>query len=120
MKIELHIERLILDGLKIESGQGAAIQAALAAELTRLLMANGLRDELMAGGALPSMRAGTVEGLNQIDPEQLGSQIAQAVHGQIGNPEGNGRGRLGEAGGRAFSNQAPPASRDNAVRGRSQ
>ena len=37
MNINLHIERLILDGLPITRQQGPHVQAAVEAELTRLL-----------------------------------------------------------------------------------
>ena len=40
--IHLHIERLVLDGLPIDRGQGPHVQAAVEAELTRLLTENGL------------------------------------------------------------------------------
>ena len=40
--IHLHIERLILDGLPIERAQGPHVQAAVEAELSRLLTENGL------------------------------------------------------------------------------
>ena len=40
--IHLHIERLILDGLPIECAQGPHVQAAVEAELARLLTENGL------------------------------------------------------------------------------
>ena len=40
--IHLHIERLILDGLPIERAQGPHVQAAVEAELARLLTENGL------------------------------------------------------------------------------
>lgn len=84
MNIELHIERLILDGLAIEPGQRADIQAAVEGELTRLLVANGLRADLRSGGALPLLRAGAINVSSQTNAMQLGNQIAQSVHGGIG------------------------------------
>ena len=41
MNINLHIERLILDGLPIEPRQRAQVQAAVEAELARLLRPAG-------------------------------------------------------------------------------
>jgi hypothetical protein len=86
MNINLHIERLILDGLLVEANQGALVTAMVEAELTRLLEAQGLSVALQAGGAVPSLRAAAIElnGLNH--PGQIGSQIAQAVYAGIGNP----------------------------------
>jgi hypothetical protein len=86
MNINLHIERLILDGLLIEANQGALVKAMLEAELTHLLEAQGLSVALQAGGAMPSLRAAAIE-LNELNnPEQVGSQIARAVYAGIGNP----------------------------------
>lgn len=84
MNIVLHIERLILDGLAIEAGQQADIQTGVEAELTRLLVANGVRTDLQSGGAIPSLRGATINVTNETNAMHLGSQIAQSVHGGIG------------------------------------
>jgi hypothetical protein len=83
MKIDLHIERLILDGLPIDPGQRAEVQAAVEAELTRLLMTGGLNTGLLAGGALPSLRGAPIQLTNESNGERLGTQIAQSVHGGL-------------------------------------
>ena len=44
MNIRLHIERLILDGLPVNSVQSPQVKAAVEAELTRLLTADGLHN----------------------------------------------------------------------------
>jgi len=84
VNIELHIERLILNGLPVERRQSAEMQAAVEAELTRLLMTGGLNDGLLAGGALPSLRAEAIQLTNETSAARLGSQIAGAVYGGIG------------------------------------
>ena len=84
MNIELHIERLILDGLAIEPGQAADIQTALEGELTRLLVESGVRADLRAGGAMPSLRGRAINVTSETNAAQLGTQIAQSVHGGIG------------------------------------
>ncbi len=58
MKINVHIERLILEGLPVSSWQGSQIRSAVQKELTRLLLAGGLPDELRGGIALPGIQAG--------------------------------------------------------------
>lgn len=83
MNINVHIERLILDGLPVTRSQGPAVQAAVEAELARLL-ASGVSPELLAGGAMPSISAGNITLANQGSPAQLGRQIARAVHSGIG------------------------------------
>ncbi len=82
--IDLHIERLILDGLPLERSQGPLVQAAVQAELARLLAAYGLAASLQSGGALPSVRAGAIQLTAESSPTQLGQQIAQSVYAGIG------------------------------------
>jgi len=84
MNIELHIERLVLDGLQVEARDRAHLQAAVEAELTRLLTTGGLRSELLAGGALRSLGAGEIQATHGSTALHLGNQIAQAVHSGIG------------------------------------
>ena len=83
MNINVHIERLVLDGLPVTSSQGSLVQAAVEAELARLLTAEGLSAEFLAGGAMPSLRAGGIHLTKDSNPTQLGQQIAQAVHGGL-------------------------------------
>jgi hypothetical protein len=84
MNITIHIERLILDGLPVATHQGPLVQAAVEAELARLVTADGLSPSLSGGGALASVRAGYLQLANDSNPNQLGQQIAQAVYGGIG------------------------------------
>ena len=85
MKINLHIERLILDSLPIEINQAQHVQAAVEAELTRLLTENGMASYLQTGGALPSLNAATIQFAAGSNPTQMGTQIAQSVYSGIGN-----------------------------------
>ena len=84
MNINVHIERLVLDGLPVTSSQGSLVQAAVEAELARLLTAEGLSADCLAGGAMPSLRAGGIHLMKDSNPTQLGQQIARAVHVGIG------------------------------------
>ena len=84
MNIELHIERLILDGLTIEPLDRGELQATVGEELTRLLSSGGLRSDLLSARAVRSISAGEIEVTNQMAPARLGNQIAQAVHSGIG------------------------------------
>ena len=84
MNINLHIERLILDGLPLEPHQGPLVRAAVAAALGRLLAEGGLSPQLAAGGALPSVRAAALRLGAGVAPAQVGQQIAHAVYGGIG------------------------------------
>jgi hypothetical protein len=87
MNVTLHIERLILDGLDVRPGDRPHLQAAVEAELTRLLGEGGIAPGLAAGGAVPALRGGSVQmggGAGGKSAAGLGSQIAQAVYGGIG------------------------------------
>jgi hypothetical protein len=84
MNINVHIERLILDGLTLPPGQRPILQAAVAAELTRLLTESGLSPAIQSGGAVSSLPAGNFQLTADNQPNQLGTQVAQAVYGGIG------------------------------------
>ncbi len=85
MHINLHIERLILDGLPIDRGQASRVQLAVEVELTRLLVEKGLASDLQAGGAVPSVRADAIQLTAGSNPARMGTQIAQSVYSGIGN-----------------------------------
>ena len=84
MNIELHIERLILDGFSLTRSQGGLVQHAVEAELTRLLADAGLSPTLQAGAALAYVPASAIELGSGNNPTDLGQQIAQSVYGGIG------------------------------------
>ncbi|MBZ0170217.1 hypothetical protein MELA_00261 [Candidatus Methylomirabilis lanthanidiphila] len=84
MNINLHIERLVLDGISLPPGDRPLLQAAMEAELTRLLASSGLSDELHSGGALYGVRTAGIQLANDEKPSRLGQQIAGAVYGGIG------------------------------------
>jgi hypothetical protein len=85
MKIQLHIERLILDGLPIERRDGAIVQAAVEAELARLLTVEGPSNGLLSGGATPAARGGSIQLERKSNPAGLGTEIARAVFRGLGN-----------------------------------
>jgi hypothetical protein len=85
MNLNIHIERLVLDGLPLERNQGPLVQAAVEAELSRLLSENGLAADLQAGVALPSVNASGIQVAPGNSPAQVGRQIAQSIYGGIGN-----------------------------------
>jgi hypothetical protein len=83
VNINLHIERLVLDGLPIEARQSGLIRSAIETELARMLASNGLNPELLSGGALDSLRAGDIQLEREFTAQHLGKQIAGTVHRQI-------------------------------------
>ncbi len=84
MKVNLHIEKLILDGVEVQTLDHPALQAAVEAELTRLLTQGTLHPDLVGGGARPFVRGGAVQVSAGGPPGPLGQQIAQAVYKGIG------------------------------------
>jgi hypothetical protein len=80
--IQLHIERLVLDGLPLSRVQAEQMQGVLEVELSRLLSKGGLASQLLQGGAVPKVQGGEVRDIEH--PVQMGSQVAQAVYGGIG------------------------------------
>jgi hypothetical protein len=87
MKMHVHIERLVLEGLPVSSHDGPRVRAAVTAELARLIGAHGISDELRRGGAVPAVRAGALRTGARATSRQLGTQIARAVYGALGSPE---------------------------------
>ena len=81
MSINVHIERLVLDGLPVERHQAPLVQSAVEAELAQLLAAEGLASGLKSGGhATPRLDAPGIQLSNDSNPAQIGQQIARAVY----------------------------------------
>ena len=91
MNINIHIERLILDGLPISQRQRPQVQAAVEAELSRLLAADGLASHLQSGGALSHLKGGNIQLTHHSDPNTLGQQIARSVYNGIGGQQSGGK-----------------------------
>lgn len=85
MKMSVHIERLVLQGLPVTTLEGSLLQRAVETELARLLKTRGLSRELEGGGALPRVGAESVQLAKENPPAKLGEGIAKAVHEGIGN-----------------------------------
>jgi hypothetical protein len=81
MNINVHVERLILDGLPVTSSQGSLVRAAVEAGLIRLLAEQGLRRS--STGAEPHVSAGSIQLMEDSKPAQLGHQIARAIYGTL-------------------------------------
>jgi hypothetical protein len=79
VSVVVDVERLVLDGVEVRVADRPKVQAAVEAELARLLAARGLGSELRAGGATPRIAGGTVR-LGRADPASLGRGIAAAAH----------------------------------------
>ena len=80
MNINLHIDRIILEGLAVGSGHKRSLQIALQTELAQLIAGSGLSPSLARGGAIPETTVPAIHFADQHNPAQLGTQIAQSVH----------------------------------------
>lgn len=89
MKINLQINRLVLDGVPVSHRDRPLLQASVESNLVRLISAGGLNRELETGVALPLVNAGAIQIPNVPDPTRLGGEIAQAVYGRIGEGAGS-------------------------------
>ncbi len=86
MNIQLHIERLVLDGVDIVPGQRHLLQASVEAELSRLLGRGGIAPQLTQGVAVPHVDADSIRTSNVASPTGLGHQIAASIYSGIGKP----------------------------------
>ncbi len=84
MNIAVHIDRLVLDGLLVSHRQGLSVKAAVEEELGRLLTSGEPSSALLAGGALASLKVGSIRLSDESNPMQLGEQIARAVYEGVG------------------------------------
>lgn len=75
--IEVHIERLVLEGLSLGAGDAMRLQVALEAELERSL--SELQPELVRSGAAETAHGPAIEVTQGARPAELGSRIAQSV-----------------------------------------
>jgi hypothetical protein len=86
MNIRLRIDRLVLEGIRLETGGARILQASLENELARLVAAGGLKPALLEGGALHSVRPGAIQ-LTADAPSEMGKQLAHALYNGLGTPK---------------------------------
>lgn len=84
MKIELHVERLLLDGLPVTPHEATLVQAAVEFELGRLVGAGRLDARLAAGAAVPLLHGERIPALSTAGPDGIGTQIAAAIYAGMG------------------------------------
>ena len=80
MNVNLHIERLVLDGIDLSPQERSQLDVALRAELTRLIAAEGINPSLQQGGAYNRLAAGNVQFSPGQSPDVMGQHIAQSVY----------------------------------------
>lgn len=81
MRIELHVERLVLEG--VPRADAERVVRALTRELEARLAAGDLPAGLRRGQEVPRLDAGRVRLGEAARPESTGSRLADAVHGAL-------------------------------------
>jgi hypothetical protein len=84
MKVRLHIERVVLDGVDVPPGSRGALRASLERELASRIAAGGLSDALASGIAVPAVSAPPIVIAHGTPAPTLGASIAQSVYAGIG------------------------------------
>ena len=84
MIINLHIDRLILEGVDIAPHQQHLLHASVTAELTRMFSNDSPVRGFAKGFSIAHVSTGSVQ-LAKNNPTQLGRQIAQSVYRGIGH-----------------------------------
>jgi hypothetical protein len=78
MNVNLHIERLVLDGLSVTSRGGAELQVALELELARLLAEKpGMN---WRSNNLPQLSLVTTALPHDVNPGKWGREVARTLH----------------------------------------
>jgi hypothetical protein len=83
MKIHVHIERLVLDGLPMDRRSGLLVQAAIERELGRMFKERAHSENLISGGATPYLRTDDISVPPDGDAAQIGGDVARSIHGGL-------------------------------------
>lgn len=110
MNVDLHIERLVLDGLPLNQRQSVVLQHALERELSRLLDHRGI--DAPTGSAVPQLPIAAIQLSAGGQPAQWGRQIARTLYtGIASSPSAHRLPPQNLSGG----STPPPASRQPAA-----
>ena len=83
MRVNLHVERLVLEGFPVGRREGDLVAKVLQMELARLFAQRAIPASLLSGSAVPVLRTDAAKVDPSVTPQPLGQQIAHAVHGII-------------------------------------
>lgn len=84
MNINLHIERVVLEGISLSSVERSLLQATMEADLTRRLASGGISERLQSKGALSSVQTAGIQITGDVSTTSLGKQIITALYGGFG------------------------------------
>lgn len=80
MNINLHIERLVLDGVSLQPHQRADLKAVVEAELKQQLESHGIGSMMQTNHNHRSLRGAEISLENIHKPKSLGQRIGYAVY----------------------------------------
>jgi hypothetical protein len=80
VKIVLHIERLVLDGVALDASAADVVRASLIRELTQMLSTGSVPSVFSRGEALPRVQAPEVTLTRAEGPSLIGRNVARSVH----------------------------------------
>lgn len=84
MKIRLHVDKLIVDGLSTSSIGQPALRETVTAELDRLIREQGLGAHMKAAGEHRRMRGSDISVHDRLSAQAIGREIAKSVYSGIG------------------------------------
>ena len=79
MNLNLHIERLVIDGIGIDPRQVDNLKSAVQSVLARRLQIHGLGSAMQPHRKQQPVNGGSISISNNPEPERLGQQIGDAV-----------------------------------------
>lgn len=85
MNLKLHINNITLEGLSVPRGQRPQLQAAVAAELSRLFTTHGIPKTVQQSGHIPAISTNLAMTGNPT-PTQMGQQVAQSIYTHLQSP----------------------------------
>ncbi len=80
MNINLHIERLILDGVSVGARESTLVRTAVEAELGRLLSERGIPRDLQSEGNQARILAPTLRLNSSSHAKEIGTQIGAGIY----------------------------------------
>ena len=82
MKINIHIERIVIDGLAVDRHTAPQIKQAVQAELSRLIQ-QGQLESLSSSAAIANLRTESISLQPTAGAHSVGTSVARAIHGGL-------------------------------------
>ncbi len=80
MSMNIHIERLVLDGVPVDKTHQSSVSESIKSELVNLLLENRRVSGSQTDGSIHSIRGGDIALETIQEPARLGQQIAGAIY----------------------------------------